>query len=100
MGFIFLTDSLKNFDGVLNRRWININRLKSTFQSSVVLNMAPVFIERCGSDALEFSSGQSRFQHIGGIDGPFGCSCTDNSVKLINEQDDVVFGAPNFFHDI
>src|SRR3972149_11118690 len=49
--------------------------------------MLSVLIQ-CGcSDATEFSAGEGRFKHIGGIYGPFGRPRSDQGVKLIDEQD-------------
>ena len=43
--------------------------LKPTFQRSVFFNVFPVFVERGCSNALNFPTGESRFEQIGRIHG-------------------------------
>ncbi len=60
--------------------------------------MLTVFIECRCSDTLHFSSGQSRFQNIGCVNGSFGSPRSDQGMEFVDE-DDHVARQPDFFHD-
>ncbi len=69
------------------------NLLETTFQSTILFNVFPIFIQSCCSNTLYFTSGKCRFQHIGCIQRSCCASRTNDCVNFINKQNDVrVFG--------
>ena len=53
--------------------------------------MLTVLIKRCSADDLYFASGQSGFQDIGGVHAAFRISGADNTVYLVNDQNNIPF---------
>src|SRR4028119_2300954 len=60
--------------------------------------MLAVLVQGCCTNALQFSSCQSWLENICRINCPFRSTRTDQSVNLVNHQDDVP-GLTNFIHD-
>ena len=60
--------------------------------------MLAVLIQRGSTNALEFTSSQSRLKNIGSINGTFCCTCTNQGVNFVNYQDDVP-SLTNLIHD-
>ena len=98
MFFIAIPQSLNNLHGLFNGRRVHVNRLKPTLQGPVFLNVLAIFIKGRRPDTLNFTTRQRRFEHVGGINRPFGRAGPDQGVQLINEQNHVA-GLGNFFHD-
>ncbi|MNW59438.1 hypothetical protein D3C74_373540 [compost metagenome] len=98
MGFITVTQSVKDLHRFLRRRLIHRNRLETALQSCVFFNIFAVFVQSSGTNALQLTTGKSRLQDVGGVDRAFRTACTDQGVQLINEQHDIA-GLTNFIHD-
>ena len=58
-----------------------------------------LFIQCGGTDALQFTSGQSRFEDVGSIDRPLGGTGANQGVNLIDHQDHVS-GRLDLLHDL
>ena len=58
VSLVAVTQTFKNIDGQLNGRLRYLHRLETTLQRSVLLNMLAVFIQRGGTDGLQFTAGQ------------------------------------------
>ena len=54
-------------DGILDARFADIDRLKSSFEGCVFFDVLAVLIEGRGADATELPPGQLRFQKLGRI---------------------------------
>lgn len=65
------------------------NLLETPFECTVFLNALTVFIERRGTDALYCSPGKRWFQYIGCIHRAWSRAGTDDSVYLVDENNDV-----------
>ena len=91
--------STKDRDRILDRRLINHNRLETTFQGSVFLNILTILIQ-CGStDAVKLTTGKHWFQHVAGIHCAIRLTCTYDQMKLINKQDDLTFALFHLFQN-
>ena len=99
MLLIALTQTTKNFDGVVDGRLTHIHGLEATLKSGVPFDVFAVFVQCCGSDALEFTPRQSGLENIGGINGALCGTGTDQGVNLIDHQDHVSCGL-DLLHDL
>ena len=99
VNFVFFLQAAQNGYGFLNGRLFDENRLEPSFQRRILFDVFLVFIERRGADGSKFSSGQGRFQHVRGVYGTLRGAGTDESVHLVDEQDDVAFGRGDFLDD-
>ena len=61
--------------------------------------MLSVFIKGCGSDALQLASGECWLKNVGGIDGTFSGTCTNQCVHLVDHQNHIS-GRFDFLHDL
>jgi hypothetical protein len=59
--------------------------LKSSFQSSIFLDVFPVFIKGGSPHTLEFSPGQRWLKDIGSIYGSFGSTGSNYGMQFINK---------------
>ena len=60
--------------------------------------MLAVLIQCGGSDALQLTSGESRFENVGSINGTLCRTSTDQSVHLVDHKDHVA-RALDLLHD-
>ncbi len=88
---VTLFQTAQNGDGVLHRGLADEHFLESALERGILLHVLAVLIERGGADAVQFTAGQRRFQHVAGIHGAFALAGTDHGVQLVNEQDDIAF---------
>ena len=87
--FIAFFQSTQNRNRIFHRRFIHSNRLETTFQRCIFLNILTILIQ-CGcTDTVEFTSRQHRLQHIAGIHSTFTLAGPNDRVKLINEKNNV-----------
>ena len=98
MLFIAFSQSPKNLNGVFNRRFSHRDGLEATFQSRITLDVFAVLVKGGGSDALKLSSRQGRLENVGGVDGSFSCTSTDQSVDFVDDEDHIACGL-DLLHD-
>ena len=67
VNFIFFLDTSKDSNGILNRRLLHQHRLKASLQRTVLLDVFAIFIKGRCPDAVQFASGEGRFEHVRGI---------------------------------
>ena len=60
--FIAFLQTSEDCDGVFHRRLIDQHRLETPFQCRILFNILPVFIQCCSANAVQFATGQHRFQ--------------------------------------
>ena len=85
-------ETSENRDGILDRRFTDLDLLESSFQGPVFFDIFPVFIKGRGTDALEFPAGQHRLEQIGRIHGTLCLAGPDQVVQFIDEQNDLSVG--------
>ena len=96
MEFIFLLQPAQNGDGVLNGRLADEHRLEPAGERGILFDMLAIFIERRGTDTMEFAPRQRRFEQIRRIHRPFGFAGTDQGMHFIDEQQNVSGTGGNF----
>ena len=72
MFLIFRAETVQNGDGLINGRGIDPDRLEAAFESGILFDVLAVLIHGGGPDALEFPTGESGFNDVGGIHRPLG----------------------------
>ena len=90
--FVPLFQATQDGDGVLHRRLVDHNGLKTTFQRRVFLDVLAVLIQRGSADAVQFAAGQHRLQQIASVHGAVRLARTHDGVQLIDEEDNLAFG--------
>ncbi|MNZ90104.1 hypothetical protein D3C78_1090580 [compost metagenome] len=94
---------MKDLNRFIHGWLIDRNRLETTFQCRILLNIFAIFIKRCSTDTLQLTTCQCRFQNVGGIDSAFCTTRTDQCVQFVDEQDNVACLTDfvhNFFQSI
>ncbi len=87
MLFIHLADTLEDFNGLFNRRFIHHDRLEAAFEGRIGFDVLAVFVQRGGADALQFTARKRRFENIGRVHGRTGRTGSHQHVEFVNEQD-------------
>ena len=80
---------IQYFHRLVKRGRFHQHLLETTFQSTVLLYILAILVQRRSPNTLNFSASQRRFQHIGRIQIAPGTSGPDNRVNLINKQNDI-----------
>ena len=86
------TQALQDLDGLGDGRLVHLNRLETTFQSRVLLDVLAVLVGGSGTNGLELATGQHRLQHVGGTQRAVGRAGAHDGVNLVDEQHDVAAG--------
>ena len=93
MDFVLLLQATQNSDGVFHGRFADVHLLETTLQRSIFLNVFAVLIKRCGTNGMQLATRQRRLKHVARIQGAIAtCTCANNGMQLIDEQDDTAFG--------
>ena len=96
---ISFLQSSENGNGILNRRLIYHYRLETPFQCRILLDILPVFIEGCCTDAMQFSSGQHGLEQISRIHCAVAFSGSDNRMQLVDEENDIAIACLYFIEN-
>ena len=83
-------------DGILDRRLVHDDRLKSALECRVLLHVLAVLSERCCTDHVQLTTGKHWLEHVAGVHGPIGGAGSDHSVQLVDEEQDPAFGCDDF----
>ncbi len=96
--FVLRAQSLEDFDGFLNAGGFDHDGLEAAFEGGIFFDVLAVLVHRGGTDALELATGEGGLDDIGGIHGAFGGTGSDDGVKFVDEEQDIL-GLADFFHD-
>ena len=91
--FIVGLQALENLDGFVHSRRLYHYFLEPAVERAVLFHDFGEFIHGRGSDALDFSAGKGGLEHICGIEAASGATGSDDSVELVDEQDEVGVGS-------
>ena len=83
---VALFQTTEDRNSVLNAWLVNHNRLETSFECRIFLDVLTVFVECCSADTVELAPCQHRLQQVACVHSAIGLACTDDSVKLINKQ--------------
>ncbi len=78
-------DPVEDVDRLGQRRLIHEDRLEPPFQSSILLDVLPILVQRCRADALNLSASQRRLEDVRCIDRAFCRAGADERVQLVDE---------------
>ncbi len=86
-------EALEDGDGVLDRRFVDVDLLEPAHQSAVLLEVLAVFLVGGRAHAADRARSQSRLEQIRGIHRAAGGGAgTDHCVDFVDEQDGVRVG--------
>ena len=85
VGFIAIAESLENFHGLALGGGFDHHDLEAAIEGRILLDVFAVFIKRGRTNALNFTSGERRLEHIGSINRTFGSTGSDERVEFVDE---------------
>ena len=86
---VVILDALEDLDGILNGRLVEHDLLESSLKSRILLDLLILCCSR-RAQYPEFASGECGLEDIGSIGGTFSITCADDSMKLIDYEDNVL----------
>ena len=89
---VALAQAAQNGDGVLDIRLADEDDLEAALQRGVFLDVLAVLGERGGADSAQLAASESGLEHVAGVDGSLCGSGADESVQLVDEEDDLAVG--------
>ena len=98
MLFILVLDVRQDLDRFIDGGRIHHDLLEPAVERTVLFDVLAVFVQRCGSDALELPARERRLKHVRRIEGTRRSPRADDGMQLVNEEDDVS-GFLQFVHD-
>ena len=97
MDLVLFLQATQDSNGIFHTRLTYHDRLETTFQSSILFDVLAVFIQRGGTDSMQFATSQGRLEHVACIHGAIARrTSTYDGVQLIDEQDDLTIGLLHF----
>src|SRR5512134_2602513 len=87
---VLRSEALENIHRCFYSRRLDMDRLKSPLERTILFDVFPVFIGCGGADALDLSPGKGRLEHARRIDRSLGSARSYESMELIDEEDNVV----------
>ena len=96
---VALLQAAQDRDGVLDSRFIDHDRLETTLQRGVLLDIFAVLVQRGRADTVQLAAGQHGLEQVAGIHRAVGLARTDNGVQLIDEEDDLALGLLDLVED-
>jgi len=89
---ISLLESAEYRECIITTWFLDWHRLEPTFEGSVFFDILTVFCEGCGTDDLHSTTRKRWLQEIACITGTLTTSSTDDSMELVDEEDNFPFG--------
>ena len=87
---VLAAKTLEDLDSLIDSRRLDDDRLESALESSVLLDVLAILVERRCTDALKLAARKRRLEHVARVDRAFGGTRTNERVQLVDEQDDVL----------
>ena len=91
--FVFFLQTTQDGYRVLDARLVDIDRLEAPLERRILLDIFLVFVERSSADHVQLAARQRRLQEVRGVHAAFAGARTNQRVHLVDEQDDLAFGA-------
>ncbi|VUX33555.1 Uncharacterised protein [Bifidobacterium pseudocatenulatum] len=86
------TQALKDLNGLGNARLMHLDRLETTFESRILLDVLAILVSGGSANGLQLATGQHGLQHVGSAKSTVCRASAHNGVDLIDEQHDVTAG--------
>ena len=99
VSFVAFLEAAQDRDRVFDTRLANVHLLESAFESRVLFDELAVFVERGRTDEAKFTSGEHRFEHVGGRDAALTATGTHERVEFVDKGNDGAVGIVDFFED-
>mmetsp|Transcript_33134 Transcript_33134/g.72240 ORF Transcript_33134/g.72240 Transcript_33134/m.72240 type:complete len:942 (-) Transcript_33134:128-2953(-) len=99
VGLVTLAQTLEDVNAVINGGLGHNDGLETTLKSGILLNVLAVLVKSGRADALQLATGKGRLQDVGSVDGALGRTGADESVHLVDDQDDVI-GLLDLVHEL
>ena len=96
--FVALLQSTQNRNGVLDRRLIDHNLLKTTLQGLILFEIFLKFVERRRTNRAQLATCQSGFQDVGSVHRAIALTRTDQRVNLVNEEQNLTVRGDHLLH--
>jgi hypothetical protein len=87
MGFIAGASGAEDSQGFYGSWLSEEDGLETPIKGRVFFEMTFVFTQSCGTDELDITPGEARFQDIGSIEPSLGIAGPDNSVNFVDKED-------------
>src|SRR5262245_27589475 len=97
MLFVAVPQPLNNLSSLFNAERLNINRLETPLQGTVLFYVFSVLVQRRRPDALYLAAGQGGLQHVRGIDGSLCGTGADQGMEFVDKNDNIS-GLNDFLH--
>ena len=81
-----ILDATQNRNGFFFARFVNLHGLETAFQGRILLDVLTVFLRGRRTDAVQFTTGQLRFEHVAQVHGAFSLARTHDGVDFIDKQ--------------
>ena len=96
VSLVFVTNAAQNLDRVRHCWFFDLDRLETTLERGVFLQVLAVFLGRGGTDGLQLAAGQHWLENRGSVDCALSGSSANQGVNLVDEQHDVAAGLDLF----
>ncbi len=96
VGLVSLLEATQNRDRALDAWLTDVNGLKTTLESGVLLDVLPVLVESRRADHTKLSPSEHRLQHVARIHRAFGFARPDERVHLVDEHDELALALGHF----
>ena len=96
--FVFRAQPFENQNCFFDRGRVDFHCLKTTFQGRVFFNILAIFVQRRGTDALQFAAAQGGLDDVRSVHGALRRTGPDNRVQFVDKQDHIL-GSADFIHD-
>ena len=72
--FVAILETSEDADRVFDVGFLHDDRLKAALEGRILFDVLAVFVQRGGSNAMQFASSERRLQQVGRVHGSFaGC---------------------------
>ncbi len=96
--FVTIPQAVQHVDGVFLRRLFDEDRSKTTVERAVFLDVLAVFVQCGRTDGLQFAAREGGLHHIARVHCTTRCSCADELMQFVDEQDNLACRALDFFN--
>ena len=96
---IALLQAPQDRDRVLDARLVDHHGHEAPLQRGVLLDVLAVLVKSGGPDAVQFTAGKHRLEHVAGVHGALGFAGSDHGVKFVDKDDDTAFRLGDFVED-
>ena len=89
-------DAAQDLHAVLDRRFIDRDRLETALKRGVLFDMLAVLGEGRGADDLDLASGKGGLEDVGGVHAALGIARADDIMHLVDDENNVALLADLF----